>query len=118
MAKKDVYITHQGNIPDRWIAEAKRRITAHATTQVTERQETADIVVFLSDSLVHLDELASRYPHAALLVISPSITDVSTITRNAETPKMGYLSLTANAAFEIIGALSKLQVIPDASFKL
>lgn len=118
MAKKDVYITHQGNIPDRWIAEAKKRITAHAKTQVTERQETADIVVFLSDSVVHLDQLASRYPHAALLVISLSITDVSTIIRNAETPKMGYLPLTPNAASGIIGALLDLHVIPDATLKL
>lgn len=117
MPKTDVYIIHEGNIPDRWLEEAKRRITAHATTQLTKSAESADIVVFFSDSLVQLSKLASQYPHSTLLVISPSITDISPTVRSAES-KMGHLLLTGNSATEIIKALSDLHVIPDVTLKL
>lgn len=118
MPKTDVCIIHEGNIPDRWLEDAERRINAYGTTQSTKDAEAAEIVVFFSDRLVQFSQLAPRYPHAALLVISPSITDISSTIRGAESKKMGYLPLTPNAATEIIKALSDLHVIPDVPLKL
>lgn len=118
MSKKDVFITHEGDIPNRWLADAERRIAAHTTTRLTKSAESADVVVFFSDKLVQLSQLASRYPHSTLLVISPSITDISPTVRSTESTKMGHLPLTGNSAAEIIGALSDLHVIPDITLKL
>jgi len=113
---KDVLILSEGKIPDRWIAEAKKRIAANATTQLVERNP--DVVVFFSDGLVRLSELTSRFPHAALLIISPAVTEISTSSYRDGTSKYGHLPSTPNSPSEIIGALSDLKIIPDASFKL
>lgn len=129
--EKEILILRQGNVPERWIAEAKRRIKNHPTTTLANNQSSPDAVVLFTSKHIYSEgqfradtlQLLRSYPQSVLLVISPdqiepSIRLQEVLDEEQLKPKNAHLPYSGNSALEVIQALIDMHVIPQPHLDL
>lgn len=103
---KKILILKQGDVPTRWVDEAKKRIESHLDTALVDDDTSPDVVILFTSER-NISNTLMQYPHAVLLLIAPQQPN------GVKERIIGYLPFTVNSAIEIIQALIDMKAIPN-----